>query len=75
MIIFEQDQQDWYRFDSVEEFREQYPKPVYGKYIPQPNFEPEKYPCFAKEVDFKYVSNGPDEYVMAYIYDFQEINL
>lgn len=53
-------------------FLSYYPKPMKGRYSPQPYCYPDKYPCLFKEVCTNYVSNGPDEAIIHYEYDFKE---
>lgn len=72
LLKFDAEAQGWMRIDSAEEFAAMYPPPEYGRYRPQPHSRPERYPCYYMPVAFHYVSNGPDEDVLAYIYDFDE---
>jgi hypothetical protein len=72
LLKFDADEQGWIRLDSYEDFLGFYPPMKYGHYRPQPHMTPEKYPCYFKEVAFHYVTNGADESVLAFIYDFDE---
>jgi hypothetical protein len=74
MIKFEpRDQPDvWNRYHSEEQFRQHYPKHIYGKYMPQPWTEPERYPCFATEIAIMNNPNGSDHAMLAFIYDFED---
>lgn len=73
MIKFNEVEQEWMLFRDELHWDTHYPKPVYGKYIPQPSDRPTEYPCYAKEAAFRYESNGPDEYIMAFIYGAIEV--
>lgn len=64
--------QGWIKLNSEDDLIRIYPKPALGRYRPQPHQEPERYPCYFKEVAFQSVSDGPDESILAYIYDFEE---
>lgn len=70
MIKFNAFEQGWTRYDSEEQFRLNYPKSIYGKYMPQPFTEPERYPCFATEIAVMPNPQGADDAMLAYIYDF-----
>lgn len=72
LLKFDADDQDWIRLNSQEDFLRQFPPLKYGEYRPQPHMTPDRYPCYMQVVAFHYVSNGPDESVVAFIYDFDE---
>jgi hypothetical protein len=72
LLKFDADKDGWTRLDSYEELLSFYPPLRYGHYRPQPHMTPYSYPCYFKEVAFHYISDGADEAVLAYIYEFDE---
>lgn len=62
---------EWTLLESEEEFRMLYPQPKYGCYRPQPYYDPERYPCWCMEITVIDRYNGPDEAVLAYLYEVQ----
>lgn len=74
MIRFEpRDQPDvWNRYDSEEQFLQHYPKHIPGQYAPRPFADPERYPCLAHEVAIMPKPQGPDDAIIAFIYDFED---
>jgi hypothetical protein len=59
----------WNLYYTEEQFLQHYPKHIYGKYIPQPYYEPERYPCLATEIATMNNPGGADHVMIAYIYD------
>lgn len=60
--------QDFFLINNKEEFIENFPKPVYGKYIPQPYSEPLEYPCMVQSMYVIPNSNGADYLILSFIY-------
>ena len=61
----------WEKLESEEHLCRLYPLPKYGHYRPQPYYEPDRYPCWYKEIAVIDRWNGPDEAVLAYLYEVQ----
>jgi len=69
VLEFLTNEEDFALFKNKEEFKQAYPDKKPGEYRPRPNWNPDKYPCLAKEIDFYHNPNGQDEYIMYYIYN------
>ena len=62
---------EWRVFMDEEEFLRFYPKPQYGKYLPQPYPLPEQFPCLVKEIITVCNSRGLDDVIICCEYDFE----
>ncbi len=60
--------QDWILIESEEKLLKFYPKHIPGRYMPQPHYMPESYPCWYKEICIIDNPCGPDHAVLAYVY-------
>lgn len=69
-ITIEDNDFEWGFCKDAEAFYQRYPKPVKGKYRPQPWLEPKEFPCLIKELGIMHNDNGADYYILDYIYNF-----
>lgn len=74
MIKFDPIESGWTLLEKETDLDYHYPKEKYGEYRPQPWFKPERYPCYFRQEALINNSNGADDAILSYIYDYEETN-
>lgn len=67
---FDYSTQGWQLLNSEADLLSHYPAPLEGYNRLQPYRAPDKYPCLFKEIAEIERRSGPDQAVLAYIYDY-----
>ncbi len=64
--------QDYWLCEDSTQFLEMYPPLLWGKYRPQPQDEPDEYPCMVKELGIAHNSDGADDVFVSILYVEEE---
>jgi hypothetical protein len=63
-------------YETKEAFLTRYPKHIFGHYMPQPRFDPDRFPVWVYD-DGTVIDNpnGPDKHALFYLYGDQVIEV